>query len=75
MSESNGVLRTSSSLVLLMVVSCLLQTAGRLACAEGWTRMRQSPDTPLMTHSTHSGPALSPSTATRLRVMNGLRLG
>lgn len=69
-SETNGVLRTSSSCVLLMVVSCLLHISVCLACGDGWARPRQSADTPLMSHS---------SLANRLaqqhgRVMDGLRL-
>lgn len=64
-SETNGVLRTSSSCVLLMVVSCLLQICVRLACGDGWVRPRQSPDTPLMSHSCLSKPAPSPCTATQ----------
>lgn len=71
-SETNVVLRTSSSCVLLMVVNCLLQISVCLASGDGWPRPRQSPDTPLMSHSSHSKPALSLCTATRWRVMDGL---
>lgn len=73
-SETNGVLRTSSSCVFLMVVSCLLQISVCLACGDGWARLRQSPDTPLMSHFSSSKPAPSPCTATWWRVTDGLRL-
>lgn len=73
-SETNSVLSTSSSCVLLMVVSCLLQISACLACDDGWARPRQSPDTPLMSHSSLSKSAPSPCTATQWRVMDGLRL-
>lgn len=73
-SETNGVLRTSSSCVLLMVVSCLLQISVCWDRGDGWARPTQSPDTPLMSHSSLSKPAPSSCTATRWRVMDGLRL-
>lgn len=65
-------LRTFSSCVFLMVDCCLLQISVCLANGDGW--MRQSTDTPLMSHSSHSKQALSPCTATGWRVMDGLCL-
>lgn len=71
-SKTDVVLRTFSSCVFLMVGCCLLQISVCLANGDGWTR--QSPDTPLMSHSSHSKQALSPCTATGWRVMDGLCL-
>lgn len=71
-SETNGVCRTTSSSVILLVVSCLLQIFVRLASGDGWMRQRQRPDTPMMSHSSLPEPSPSPHTATQQRVMDYL---
>lgn len=71
-SETNGVCRTTSSSVILLVVSCLLQIFVRLASGDGWMRQRQRPDTPMMSHSSLPKPSPSPHTATQQRVMDYL---
>lgn len=58
----------------LIVVSCVLQVSLHSTSGDGWLRLRRSPDTTLMSHSSYSTPALSPSAATPWRLIDDLHL-
>lgn len=58
----------------VIVVSCVLQVSLCSASGDGWLRLRCSPDTPLMSHSSYSMPALSLSAAAPWRLTDGLHL-
>lgn len=58
----------------LIVVSCVLQVSLCSASGDGWLRLRRSPATPLMSHSSYSMPALSLSAAAPWRLMDDLHL-
>lgn len=65
---------SSFSCKALIVVSCVLQVSLCSASGDGWLRLSRSLATPLMSHSSYSMQALSPSAAAPWRLMDDLHL-